>query len=181
MDRTSVKGAPDPPRSSLPIAATSSSLRSLKASESVARDIVDDIVVRRLREGDSLLAGIGDAAAVRRQPRDAREALRLLEVQGLISIRRGPGGGPIVGTVDPANLGRTSTLYYHLAGATYAELFDAWVVCDRMLVRAGGGEPGPRGGARRDGAVPARTSRRSRRRSRSSWCATPSSTPSWRR
>ena len=70
-----------------------------------------------------------------------REALRLLEVQGLITIRRGPGGGPIVGTVDPANLGRTSTLYFHLAGATYAELFEAWVVCDRMLVELAAANP----------------------------------------
>ena len=37
-----------------------------------------------------------------------REALRLLEVQGLVTIRRGPGGGPTVCTVDPANLGRVS-------------------------------------------------------------------------
>lgn len=64
-----------------------------------------------------------------------REGLRLLEVQGLITIRRGPGGGPLVGTVDPANLGRASTLYYHLAGATYGELFEAWVVAESLLAR----------------------------------------------
>jgi DNA-binding FadR family transcriptional regulator len=45
-----------------------------------------------------------------------REGLRLLEVQGLITLRRGPGGGPVVGHIDPATLGRTSTLYYHVAG-----------------------------------------------------------------
>ncbi|MET0458430.1 MAG: GntR family transcriptional regulator [Ilumatobacteraceae bacterium] len=141
MDRTVVSGAPDRPRSSLPIAATSSSLRSLKASESVARDIVDDIVVRRLREGDSLLPESAMLQQYGVSRETLREALRLLEVQGLISIRRGPGGGPIVGTVDPANLGRTSTLYYHLAGATYAELFEAWVVCDRMLVELAATNP----------------------------------------
>ncbi len=63
-----------------------------------------------------------------------REGLRLLEVQGLISIRRGPGGGPVVGTVDPSNLGRISTLYFHLAGATYSELFEAWVLAECVLV-----------------------------------------------
>ena len=70
-----------------------------------------------------------------------REGLRLLEVQGLISIRRGPGGGPIVGAIDPANLGRTSTLYYHLAGATYAELFDAWAVCERIIAEFAAANP----------------------------------------
>ena len=123
----------DRPRASLPIVATSAALRSLKASESVARDIVDDIVLRRLREGD----GLPPESAMLQQygvsRETLREGLRLLEVQGLISIRRGPGGGPIVGAIDPANLGRTSTLYYHLAGATYAELFDAWIVSERLM------------------------------------------------
>ena len=62
-----------------------------------------------------------------------REGLRLLEVQGLITIRRGPGGGPSVGHVDPANLGRVSTLFYHLAGGTYAELFEAWILTEPIL------------------------------------------------
>ena len=62
-----------------------------------------------------------------------REGLRLLEVQGLVTIRRGPGGGPSVGHVDPANLGRMSTLFYHLAGGTYAELFDAWIVTEPIM------------------------------------------------
>lgn len=103
-------------------------LRPLKTSESVARDIVHDIVASGLREGERLP---GEAAMLEQygvSRESLREGLRLLEVQGLISLRRGPGGGPIVGSVDPANLGRVSSLYYHLAGATYAELFDAWVV-----------------------------------------------------
>ena len=70
-----------------------------------------------------------------------REGLRLLEVQGLITIRRGPGGGPSVGAVDPANLGRTSTLYYHLAGATYEELFEAWVVSERTIAELAAANP----------------------------------------
>lgn len=62
-----------------------------------------------------------------------REGLRLLEVQGLITIRRGPGGGPSVGHVHPANLGRVSTLFYHLAGGTYAELFEVWILTEPIL------------------------------------------------
>ena len=130
---TSETAGRDRPRASLPIVATSASLRSLKASESVARDIVDDIVVRRLREGDGLPPESAMLQHYGVSRETLREGLRLLEVQGLISIRRGPGGGPIVGAIDPANLGRTSTLYYHLAGATYAELFDAWVVSERLM------------------------------------------------
>jgi DNA-binding FadR family transcriptional regulator len=70
-----------------------------------------------------------------------REGLRLLEVQGLISLRRGPGGGPVVGTVDPANMGRVSTLFFYMAGATYAELFEAWVIGEAVLAEMAASNP----------------------------------------
>jgi GntR family transcriptional regulator, transcriptional repressor for pyruvate dehydrogenase complex len=120
----------------------------LKTSETVARDIVHLVVDGGLAQGDSLPseARMLEQYGVSRE--SLREGLRLLEAQGLITLRRGPGGGPVVGTVDPANLGRISTLYYHLVGATYGELFEAWAVAegylaeraarnaDRALVRA---------------------------------------------
>ena len=92
--------------------------RPLKTSETVARDIVHTIVARGLRTGDKLPseAAMLDEYSVSRE--SLREGLRLLEVHGLITIRRGPGGGPVVGRIDPANLGQISTLFYHLAGGT---------------------------------------------------------------
>jgi DNA-binding FadR family transcriptional regulator len=123
-------------------------LRPLKTSETVARDIVHSVVTGGLGNGDSLPseARMLEQYGVSRE--SLREGLRLLEAQGLITLRRGPGGGPVVGKVDPANLGRVSTLYYHLVGANYGELFEAWAVAegylaeraarneDRTLVRA---------------------------------------------
>jgi GntR family transcriptional repressor for pyruvate dehydrogenase complex len=113
--------------------AGSSLNRALKTSETVARDIVHDIVSRGLERGDRLPpeAAMLEEYGVSRE--SLREGLRLLEVQGLITIRRGPGGGPSVGRVDAANLGRVATLYYHLAGGTYAELFDAWLISEPIL------------------------------------------------
>jgi GntR family transcriptional regulator, transcriptional repressor for pyruvate dehydrogenase complex len=107
--------------------------RALKTSETVARDIVHDIVEQGLTTGDRLPseAAMLEQYGVSRE--SLREGLRLLEVHGLITIRRGPGGGPSVGHVDAANLGRVSTLFYHLAGGTYAELFDAWLVTEPIL------------------------------------------------
>ncbi len=115
--------------------------RPLKTSEVVARDVVRDIIERRLQPGDSLPpeTAMQELYGVSRE--SLREGLRLLEVQGLITIRRGPGGGPIVGTVDPANLGRVSTLYYYLAGATYRELFDAWVLSEAMIAELAASNP----------------------------------------
>jgi GntR family transcriptional repressor for pyruvate dehydrogenase complex len=116
-------------------------MRPLKTSESVARDVVHDIVRRRLATGDSLQNEAAMLAEYGVSRESLREGLRLLEVQGLITIRRGPGGGPIVGQIDPANLGRTSSLYLHVAGATYAELFDAWVFTERVQAELAAGNP----------------------------------------
>jgi len=130
------------PRGSMPIVFSSgAALRPLKTSESVARNIIHDIVENDLPSGTSLPseAVMLKKYAVSRE--SLREGLRLLEVQGLISLRRGPGGGPIVGTVDPANLGRISTLYYHLVGATYAELIDAWAIAEGMLAELAARNP----------------------------------------
>jgi len=116
-------------------------MRQLKTSESVARDIVHDIVEQGLATGDSLPseAVMLEEYGVSRE--SLREALRLLEVQGLLSIRRGPGGGPIVGVVDPANLGRVSSLFFYMAGATYRELFEAWVIADGVLTEMAARSP----------------------------------------
>ncbi len=137
-------------------------MRPLKTAETVARDIAVGIVEAGLGSGDSLPAEARMLEQYNVSRESLREGLRLLEAQGLIVIRRGPGGGPSVGTVDPANLGRASSLYYYLSGANYGELFDAWAVAegylaeraarnpDRELVRttlapyrAGADEPSP--------------------------------------
>jgi GntR family transcriptional regulator, transcriptional repressor for pyruvate dehydrogenase complex len=128
-------------RSCIAIAPFGGVSRPLKTSEVVARDVVRDIIAGHLQPGDSLMS---ESAMLERfgvSRESLREGLRLLEVQGLISIRRGPGGGPIVGTVDPAHLGRISTLYYHLAGATYRELCEAWVVSDGLLAERAARNP----------------------------------------
>ena len=122
-----------PTRGCIAIAGSDAVTRSLKTSETVARDVVRDIIAKGMQPGDGLPpeAAMLELYGVSRE--SLREGLRLLEVQGLLTIRRGPGGGPVVGTVDPANLGRISTLYYHLAGATYGELFEAWVIAEAII------------------------------------------------
>lgn len=125
----------------LPISTGDAVYRPLKTAEAFARDLVREIVSRGLRTGDKLPPEAVMLEEYGLSRESLREGLRLLEVQGLISIRRGPGGGPIVGHLDPASLGRTSTLYYHLAGGTYAELLEAWVVTEVMLAERAARNP----------------------------------------
>jgi GntR family transcriptional regulator, transcriptional repressor for pyruvate dehydrogenase complex len=94
------------------------SSRVRKTAERVAEDIVNDIVMKCMRTGDHLPLEGEMVDRYRASRSSVREALRLLEVQGLIVLKPGPGGGPVVGQVDPANLARTASLYLHLGGAT---------------------------------------------------------------
>lgn len=97
--------------------------RVIKTSETVALNIVSDIVARGFGAGDKLPLETAMLQQYRVSRASLREALRLLEVQGLISIRPGPGGGPVVGCVDARNLARTASLYFHLGGMKYADIF----------------------------------------------------------
>nr|WP_247602501.1 GntR family transcriptional regulator [Gordonia rubripertincta]MDG6782851.1 GntR family transcriptional regulator [Gordonia rubripertincta] len=107
--------------------------RAPKASETTAAAIVSDIVSLGLRHGDRLPAESDMLADYSVSRETLREALRILEVQGLITLKRGPGGGPFVSALNASYLARTATLYFHLAGATYDEVFDTWKLLEPQL------------------------------------------------
>ncbi|WP_226909483.1 FadR/GntR family transcriptional regulator [Georgenia ruanii] len=139
---TSGKALSEPARTDgIPIAAGGSVLRPLKAAEVVAREVVRRIRADGLQPGDNLPSEAEMLKQYGVSRESLREGLRLLEVQGMISIRRGPGGGPVVGTVDSANLGRMEALFFHMAGATYDELFAAWVFAESTLARMAAANP----------------------------------------
>ena len=64
-----------------------------------------------------------------------REALRLLEHSGVLAIRSGPGGGPIVQTVDSRDFARTSSLQFRAANATVRDLLEARLVIEPAMAR----------------------------------------------
>src|SRR5262245_26288531 len=74
--------------------------RPLKTSEIVALEIVRDIVAQGLAAGDRLPLEAQMLVQYRVSRSSLREALRLLETQGLIAIRPGPGAGTVVGRVN---------------------------------------------------------------------------------
>jgi len=112
-----------------------------KTAETVARRVVQTIVSGGLTAGDKLPreAEMVEHYGVGRET--LREALRLLETQGLITLRRGPGGGPVVASADAVNLGRISTLYYQMTGATYLELVEAWALAEGLLAERAARNP----------------------------------------
>lgn len=109
--------------------------RTEKTAEWVAREILSDIVDRGLQPGAKLAPqaemledfGVGRASL--------REALRILETHGLISIKPGPGGGPVVSGVHGSDFGRMATVFLHASGATFRELVDARLAIEPLMAR----------------------------------------------
>lgn len=108
-------------------------LRQPKASEVVAARIVSDVVAARMSPGDRLRseAEMLEHYGVSRE--SLREGLRILEVQGLITLKRGPNGGPIVSAINASYLARTATLYFNLSNASYADVFEVWADLEPSL------------------------------------------------
>lgn len=104
-----------------------------KVAEVVAREIVHDIVRRNLRPGTKLPPESEMLETYQLGRASLREALRILEVQGLIVIRPGRGGGPVVANVSSHDFGRMSTLHYHVARATFGDLMQARVVMEPVM------------------------------------------------
>lgn len=109
--------------------------RTRKTSETVARQLVQDIVERRLPPESPLppesvmLTQYGVSRA------SLREALRILEVHGLLTIKSGPRGGPRIAAVDASDFGKMATFYYQATHTTFAELAEARLCIEPMTAR----------------------------------------------
>jgi DNA-binding FadR family transcriptional regulator len=120
-----------PSRSSMPL----STRRPLKRSEMIAQDLVAYIVDSRLPPGARLphekemieQIGVGRTSL--------REALRILETRGVLTIKSGPGGGPVVRHPQPTDLTESFKLILQFQRGTMAEVLDARVWLEPIAAR----------------------------------------------
>jgi DNA-binding FadR family transcriptional regulator len=109
--------------------------RSEKAAIRVAQRIVADVASRGIRVGDRLppehimLAEYGVARGT------LRESLRFLELQGVIELRRGPHGGPIVRKPDAASLEIALTLLLQFQDAPFSTIAEARAALEPMMAQ----------------------------------------------
>ena len=114
----------------------------------LAEAIADAIVSRGLRPGDRLATEAEMIAEYEVGRATLREALRVLEAQGLIEVRVGAGGGPFVARPDTHGLARMLSLQLRMSGVTLREVLDARLNIEPALA-------GQAARRRRDGHVAA--------------------------
>jgi DNA-binding FadR family transcriptional regulator len=106
-----------------------------KVSALVARDIVRMISQRNLPSGSILPPEAEMLAEYGVSRGSLREALRILEVHGVIGMKAGPKGGPVVLEANPADFGKTAMLYFETNGATFADLCEARLYLEPLTAR----------------------------------------------
>jgi GntR family transcriptional regulator, transcriptional repressor for pyruvate dehydrogenase complex len=106
-----------------------------KAAMLVAQRIVRDIGRTGLRPGDLLPPERAMLETYGTGRGTLREALRLLEFQGVITLKPGPGGGPILMNPAAAHLASTLQLLMQLNQAPYRALIEARSVLEPVLSR----------------------------------------------
>jgi GntR family transcriptional regulator, transcriptional repressor for pyruvate dehydrogenase complex len=118
---------------------------SSKIAVQLARQIVDEVMEQGLLPGDRLSpeAEMMQQYAVGRAT--VREALRLLEMQGLISMKTGPGGGPVLEQLRPADFARMATLHFQMRGSTYHDVYVALQAVEPLMARLAAEAQDPEG------------------------------------
>jgi Transcriptional regulators len=109
--------------------------RAEKVSVVIAKEIVRDIARQRLAPGSTLEPEGAMLRRYRVARASLREALRILEIHGLIRIKPGPGGGPVVAHVDSDDFGRMASLFFQALDVRVAELVDTRLIMEPMLTR----------------------------------------------
>ena len=109
--------------------------RGEKVSSIIAREIVRDIAQRKLSPGDMLESESVMLQRFQVARASLREALRVLEVHGLIRMKPGPGGGPVVSEVDSREFGRMATLFFQVQGIEFSELVEARLILEPLVAR----------------------------------------------
>jgi DNA-binding FadR family transcriptional regulator len=109
--------------------------RGEKKSEVLARQILHDVLARRLRPGAMLTPEATMLQEYEVGRTTLREALRILEVQGILAIRPGPGGGPVIAEAGSRGYARTSSLFFQATGMRLLDVMEARLVLEPVMAR----------------------------------------------
>jgi DNA-binding FadR family transcriptional regulator len=101
----------------------------------VAQRIVDEIVDRDLQPGSPLLSEAAMLPRYEVARGTLREALRILETYGLITIKTGPKGGPVVADAGSRPLASVIALVLQMSRTSFRSIVDARLQLEPLLAR----------------------------------------------
>lgn len=100
-------------------------LRQPRLAEMVAASLRDDILTGKLKEGDSLPRQEHLFEEFQVSLPAVREAMRILETEGLISVRRGNVGGAVVHLPSPESTARMISMVLQVRNTTLGDVSGA--------------------------------------------------------
>lgn len=109
--------------------------RAPKMSKQIANRIADQILGGDIQPGDRLPTEKEMVAEFAVARTTVREALRLLESQGLVVVRAGAGGGPVACRPQFASLGNTLKLFLQLEGANLSDVIDTRLTLEPVVAQ----------------------------------------------
>ena len=113
--------------------------RQPKTSERIARDIASHIVDNKLAPGTMLPTERDMIESMGVGRTTLREALRLLETRGVLTIKSGPRGGPVVRRPRASDLSEALTLILEFEQSSLGDVFEARVALEPTLARLAAG------------------------------------------
>lgn len=109
--------------------------RGSKVAEEIAQDILRKICADGMKAGNQLSSEAAMVAEYGVGRGSLREALRILEIHGIIRIKAGPGGGPVVVGPTTHDFGRMATMFFQAGAMTFREVIDARLLLEPMIAR----------------------------------------------
>src|SRR3954465_4396769 len=104
-----------------------------KAAMLVAQRIVRDALRDNLKPGDLLLPERTMLEKYQTGRGTLREALRLLEFQGVITLKPGPRGGPVLMDPDASHLASNFVLLMQLKAAPFRNIVEVRTAMEPMI------------------------------------------------
>jgi len=106
-----------------------------KAAMLVAQRIMRDVVAGGLKPGDLLAPERTMLEKYQTGRGTLREALRLLEFQGVIALKPGPRGGPVLQSPNASHLASTLVLLMQLKQAPFRSIVEVRTAMEPMISR----------------------------------------------
>ena len=107
--------------------------RRSKTAVIVAQQLVQEISTHAYAPGTKLAPEREMLAKYEVGRGTLRESLRFLEMNGVITVKPGPGGGPIVATPDAHDLASTLGLFLELQGTTFGSILEVREVLEPAI------------------------------------------------